>query len=111
MSDVGFYINLQVLETIEVTDFKDVKKTVARLIDLYINNYGKNDFSLRIILPRDEKNLIKTRQIGMAIQSEFALVLKRKKIRVQLREIKYIHDNNHFGWLLLHPQIFESLKR
>ncbi len=111
MSNVDFYINLPVLATIEVFDFKDIKKTVSRLIDLYINNYEKDNFSSRIILPRDEKNLNKTRRIGIAIQSEFSLVLKRKKMDIQLREIKYIHNDKQFGWLLLHPQVFESLKK
>lgn len=111
MTDVNFYINLPVLDTIKVNDFDDIKNAVNRLIDLYSNNYDKTYFSLRIILPRDEKNLNKSRRLGMTIQSEFTLTLKKKRIRLQLMEIKYIHDSEHFGWLLLHPQIFQSLKR
>jgi hypothetical protein len=35
------------------------------------------------------------------------LALKKNKLKLNLKEIRYIHDENHYGWLLFNPTVQE----
>ncbi|MDX1372486.1 MAG: hypothetical protein R3321_08440 [Nitrososphaeraceae archaeon] len=101
MDIADFYKNLIVHKTIEISDKQKIVKVSKDMVEDYIALSGSNKFSYRILLPRQEKDIKFAKNLGLGIQLEFLSELKKKKIRVKLREIKYIHDSGHFGWLLL----------
>lgn len=104
----SLYINFPVHETIDITDLSDIPKAVVNMVEAYayLNEQGK--FSYRLLLPRGEKSLtIKAKKIGLVLQAELLLALKNNKLKVNLKEIRYIHDENHYGWLLFNPTMQE----
>jgi hypothetical protein len=38
------------------------------------------------------------------------LSLKKNKLIANLRDIRYIHDEDNYGWLLLNPKMAEKLQ-
>ena len=105
-----YYSNLPIKDTLKVNDFKDISKNVEKMIDKYVKNKD-NSFSCRILLPRDESDNKKAKKIGLNIQLEFLSELRKRKISTHLREIKYFHDDNYFGWLLLSTNEYEKLEK
>ena len=105
-----YYSNLPIDDTLKVNDFKDISKNVEKMIDNYIKNKD-NSFSCRILLPRDKSDNKKAKKIGLNIQLEFLSELRKRKISTRLREIKYVHDDNYFGWLLLSTYEYEKLEK
>lgn len=104
----SLYTNFPVHETIDITDLSDIPKAVVNMVEAYayLNEQGK--FSYRLLLPRGEKSLtIKAKKIGLVLQAELLLALKNNKLKVNLKEIRYIHDENHYGWLLFNPAMHE----
>lgn len=104
----SLYINFPVHETIDITDLSDIPGAVVNMVEAYayLNEQGK--FSYRLLLPRGEKSLtIKAKKIGLVLQAELLLALKNNKLKVNLKEIRYIHDENHYGWLLFNPTMHE----
>jgi len=37
------------------------------------------------------------------------LALKKNKLIPNLKDLRYIHDDNNYGWLLLNPKMAEKL--
>ncbi|MGD1836351.1 MAG: hypothetical protein ACPKQO_11590 [Nitrososphaeraceae archaeon] len=105
-----YYSNFPTNKTLKVDEFKDISKNVENMIDNYIKNKDGN-FSCRILLPRNENNNNKAKKIGLNIQVEFLTGLRRRKINTRLREIKYIHDDEHFGWILLSKTEYEKVEQ
>ncbi len=104
----SLYTNFPVHETIDITDLSDIPRAVVNMVQAYayLNEQGK--FSYRLLLPRGEKSLtIKAKKIGFVLQAELLLALKNNKLKVNLKEIRYIHDENHYGWLLFNPTMQE----
>jgi hypothetical protein len=102
------YSNLQVSKTFEIGDIADVRKTVDEMIHIYEGLGQEGNFSVRVLLPRGERLTQKAKKIGLTIQGEFLLALKKKRLKPHLREIRYIHDQYHYGWLLLNPEIYDQ---
>lgn len=105
----SLYTNFPVHETIDITDLSDIPRAVVNMVEAYacLNEQGK--FSYRLLLPRGEKSLtIKAKKIGLVLQAELLLALKNNKLKVNLKEIRYIHDENHYGWLLFNPTMQEQ---
>jgi hypothetical protein len=104
----SLYTNFPVHETIDITDLSDIPRAVVNMVEAYayLNEQGK--FSYRLLLPRGEKSItIKAKKIGLVLQAELLLALKNNKLKVNLKEIRYIHDENHYGWLLFNPTMQE----
>lgn len=108
MDNLEFYKNLVVHKTIEVSNTQRIDKIANDMVEDYIALRESNEFSYRILLPRNEKERNSAKNIGLNIQLEFLSQLKKKKINVKLREIKYIHDSNHYGWLLLSSDLLKT---
>ena len=110
------YINFPVQETIDVRDTFDIRITVDRMIKLYMldTQKRKDNFSCRILLPRSsgderEKSIKKeAKKIGLKLQTEFVLALKQKKLKPNIREVRYVHDSTHYGWILANPQLLNG---
>ena len=103
-----FYINFPVHQTIDIIDHSVIHNAVITMVQAYVSLNEQGNFSYRLLLPRGEELLTaKAKKIGMALQAEFLLSLKKNKLKVNLKEIRYIHDENHYGWLLFNPSVQE----
>jgi hypothetical protein len=100
----AFYINFPVYETIEIKDTSDICIAVTRMVDAYAYLCLQENFSFRLLLPRGERLNAKARRIGIVVETEFLLALKRRKLKPNIKEIRYVHDEKHFGWLLVSPK-------
>lgn len=104
----SLYTNFPVHETIDITDLSDIPKAVVNMVEAYAYLNEQEKFSYRLLLPRGEKSItIKAKKIGLVLQAELLLALKNNKLKVNLKEIRYIHDENHYGWLLFNPAMHE----
>ena len=104
------YAAFPVHETINIREMADIRNAVDRLVEAYAQSDGAS-FSYRILLPRGEKLTGKTRRMGIAIQGEFVLGLRKKNLVPRVREIRYLHDEAHYGWLLASPEAVERFER
>ena len=106
------YASFPVIETI---DLSETSSTIHQVVDRVVEAYLKKDplgkFSYRILLPRDPKSTRKAKMIGLAFQGEFLLGLRKRKVVPNVREVRYIHDEHHYGWLLANPQMFEQFEQ
>ena len=105
------YVRFPVIETIDLrTSSSTIRQAVDRMVKDYLAKEPMGKFSYRILLPRDQKSTRKAKQIGLAFQGEFLLGLRKRNIVPNIREIRYIHDDHHYGWLLANPQMFEQFE-
>lgn len=104
------YVRFPVIETIDLSGTSTIREAVDRMIEAYLKKEPLGKFSYRILLPREEKSTRKAKMIGLAFQGEFLLGLRKRKVVPNLREVRYIHDEDHFGWLLANPQVFEQFE-
>ena len=66
----------------------------------YMSLEPTNDFSYRILLPRKQENNKLAKKIGLSLQLEFTSQLRKRKLKIKMKEIRYIHDTKHFGWII-----------
>ena len=97
------YADFPVIETIEVKEISDIPEAVKKMMQTYAVKNDTREFSYRLLLPRGEKLNAKAKRIGMAAQAEFVMSLRLKKLKPNLREIRYVHDVDHYGWLFVEP--------
>jgi hypothetical protein len=108
----SLYTNFPVHQTTEIMDHSDIHKAVAYMVQAYADLNEQGNFSYRLLLPKGEKLLTaKAKNIGLALQAELLLALKKNKLKVNLKEIRYIHDENHYGWLLFNPAVQEQFAK
>lgn len=105
------YARFPVLETIDIREASDIRHAVDRLVESYITQVPEGKFSYRILLPRDPKSTAKAKRIGLAFQGEFVLGLRKRNIVPRVREVRYVHDESHYGWLLANPEVYERFER
>lgn len=105
------YASFPVTETIELQELSDIRRVVDKLIEAYSSQGDDAHFSYRILLPRGEKLTGKAKKLGVAFQGEFLLGLRKKKLAPKVRELRYLHDESHYGWLLASPQVFEQFEK
>lgn len=105
--DSNFYRALKVLKTFEVNSAQDVTDIVAQLADLIEKN---DSMSARILLPREGGNHLHAQKWGVSLRSTLILALKTRRIRPNLREVRYIHDEQHYGWIFIEPRLLSSLQ-
>jgi hypothetical protein len=117
LSDCTFFEALQspyagfpAIETIDIREASDIRQAVDRMVEAYVAHGAQGRFSYRILLPRDQKSAAKAKRIGLAFQGEFVLGLRKRNIVPNVRDVRYVHDENHYGWLLANPEVFERFK-
>jgi hypothetical protein len=81
------------------------------MVEEYLIQQPLGKFSFRILLPRDPKSTKKAKNLGLALQGEFLLGLRKRKLVPNVREVRYMHDEHHYGWLLANPQVFEQFEK
>ena len=96
-----FYRTLQVSKTFKVSNSLDVTSIVTQLVDFIEKNGSMDCFSVRILLPRGNENDSLARKWGASLRTGLLLALKRREIRPNLREVRYVHDQYHYGWILI----------
>jgi hypothetical protein len=105
------YVRFPVIETIDLSRTSStIPQAVDRMVEAYLKKEPLGKFSYRILLPRDPKSTRKAKQIGLAFQGEFLLGLRKRNVVPNVREVRYIHDEHHYGWLLANPQMFEQFE-
>jgi hypothetical protein len=105
------YVRFPVNETIDLKETSNIQQAVDRMVEAYLAQEPLGKFSYRILLPRDQKSTIKAKRIGLAFQGEFVLGLRRRNAVPNVREVRYIHDEHHYGWLLANPQVYEQFEK
>ena len=104
-----FYRTLKVSKTYQVISAHDISTIVTQLADYIEKNSSMDDLSVRILLPREAGSGSRAQKWGLSLRSGLILALKRKRIRPTLREVRYVHDDGHYGWLLIDPHLFDNL--
>jgi len=101
---------LNVYSTINVKEMSDVHKVAEEIVNAYIELNPKRKFRYRILLPRrvDSSNS-HARKLGLAVQGEILLTMKKHKLKPSIKEIRYLHDDAHYGWLLMDPDSIEDV--
>ena len=89
-------------------DISDIRITVDKIVEAYVLLGQDGNFSYRILLPKGEKLTSKAKKLGLIVQAEFLLALRKKKLKPNVREIRYIHDRDHYGWILANPERFST---
>ena len=109
-SNPDYFRTLKVSKTFQIDgDGEDIDSVVRQLADFIERCSSKEDLSIRILLPREDGSGQRVRKWGASLRSGLILALKRKKIRPNLREVRYIHDEHHFGWVLIEPSLLDNL--
>jgi hypothetical protein len=105
------YVKFPVIETIDLSGTSTIREAVDRMVEAYLAQDPPEKFSYRILLPRDQKSTRKAKMIGLAFQGEFILGLRRRNVVPNVREVRYIHDEHHYGWLLANPQVYDQFEK
>jgi hypothetical protein len=102
------YISFRCHETVELRDISDIPDAIDRIIEAYdrLNQHG--DFTYRLLLPKGENTTTKTRTIGLIVQAELLLRLKKKRLKPNIKEVRYNHDETHYGWILASPEKIDA---
>ncbi len=106
VSDV--YRSFPVIETADLLDYSGIEETVKKMVDTYMVKSEIHEFSYRLLLPRGDKSTAKARKMGLQVQALFLLSLRARNAKPNLKEIRYLHDANHYGWLLVDPIMFDK---
>ena len=102
------YTGFPVSATLEVKDTTDIRLAADRMADVY--EKGTDDFAFRILLPRGENMTSKAKKLGMTFQGEFVLTLRKRNLVPVVRDVRYIHDDGHYGWILASPKAFDRFE-
>jgi hypothetical protein len=97
------YADFPVQETIEIKEISDIREAVEKMVQTYAIENDAHKFSYRLLLPRGEELTTKAKRIGITAQGEFLLALRRKKLKPNLKDIRYVHDADHYGWIFVDP--------
>lgn len=100
MSSPSFWRDLPVHKTLLLEKLEQVQSVCDSMILDYINLEQTNDFSYRILLPRNKENNKLAKKLGLNLQLEFTSQLRKRKLKTKMKEIRYIHDTKHFGWII-----------
>ena len=107
-NNLDYYRTFDVLSTFEVKSSSDIIAIVDYLADFLGKNARGNRCSFRILLPKSKESPSLPRKLGASLRSQLVLALKRRHIKVHLREVRYNHDDVHYGWLLIGPGLWEN---
>jgi hypothetical protein len=101
MSSPSFWRDLPVHKTLFLEKIEQVRSVCDGMISDYIKLEPTNNFTYRILLPRLKNNNNKlAKKIGLSLQLEFTSQLRKRKLKIKMKEIRYIHDTTHFGWII-----------
>jgi uncharacterized protein YgfB (UPF0149 family) len=105
-------LSFKASNTETIADFEEIPRLVEIMVKAYSKSFTEHNFSFRILLPRskDSQRIInQTKKMGLQIQNDFLLGIRKLKLKPNIREFKYVHDEDHYGWLLIDPSIYDTL--
>src|SRR5215207_6493293 len=106
------YARFPVIETIDLSGTSaTIRQAVDRMVEDYLAQEPLGKLSYRILLPRDQKSTRKAKMIGLAFQVLFQAEDRIRDVVPNVREVRYIHDEHHYGWLLANPQVYEQFEK
>jgi len=76
------------------------------ILNHYAKCYFACNFSYRVLLPRSvesQKDNDISRKLGLQLQNELLSGIRALKLKPNIKDYRYVHDDSHFGWLLLDP--------
>ena len=100
MSRPSFWRDLPVHKTLILEKLEQVRPVCDSMILDYMSLESTNNFSYRILLPRVKDNNKLAKELGLSLQLEFTSQLRKRKLKIKMKEIRYIHDTTHFGWII-----------
>ena len=100
------YANFPVQDTFDLKEIAEIRLAADRMADAY--EKSAEEFSFRILLPRSDKSTSRAKKLGITLQGEFVLTLRKRNVVPIVRELRYIHDDVHYGWILASSKIFEK---
>jgi hypothetical protein len=103
------YANFPVQETFDLKEIAEIRLAADRMADAYEKSAEK--FSFRILLPRSEKSTSRAKKLGMTMQGEFVLTLRKRNIVPMAKELRYVHDESHYGWILASSKVFDGFEQ
>ncbi|HEY7228461.1 MAG TPA: hypothetical protein VH481_10080 [Nitrososphaeraceae archaeon] len=101
-------VNLPVQLTCKISDVSQIRPMIDEFI-VHYKNLQSGEFGWRILLPRHLKSTFDAKRLGATIHTELMLALKKNKLIPNLKDLRYIHDDDNYGWLLLSPKMAEKL--
>jgi hypothetical protein len=101
-------VNFPAKLTFKISELSEIRQMIDKFVEYYRRS-DSGEFSCRILLPRHLKSENDVKRLGTTIYSEIMLSLKKNKLTMNLRDIRYIHDADNYGWLLLNPKVAEKL--
>ena len=101
-------VNFPVKLTFKISQVSEIQSMIDKFIEYYRRSESE-EFSCRILLPRHLESENDVKRLGATIHTEIMLSLKKNRLAMNLRDIRYVHDANTFGWLLLNPKVAEKL--
>jgi hypothetical protein len=107
-SGIPFYADFPAIKTFEVREIGHIYKTVEEIASHYERTGLQAQFCVRILLPRGGTLDSLAKRLGLIIQGELLSSLRKKNLRPNVREIRYVHNENNYGWLLLSPKLYEE---
>ena len=112
MINIKSILSFKSSNTETIVDFEEIPRLVEIMVKAYSKSFTEHNFSFRILLPRSkdsQKINNQTKKMGLQIQNDFLLGIRKLKLKPNIREFKYVHDEDHFGWLLIDPSIYDIL--
>ncbi len=103
------YASFPVQETFDLKEIAEIRLAADRMADAY--QKSPEEFSFRILLPRNEKSASRAKKLGITLQGEFILTLRKRDIVPIIRDLRYVHDELHYGWILASSKIFDGFER
>ena len=100
MPSASYWRDLPVYKTLHLEKLEQVKSVGDCMILDYMHFEQTNSFSYRILLPRNKENNQLAKKLGLSLQLEFTSQLRKRKLKTKMKEIRYIHDTKHFGWII-----------
>lgn len=96
-------------ETFDLKEIAEIRLAADRMADEY--QKSAEEFSFRILLPRSEKSNSRAKKLGITLQGEFVLTLRKRNIVPIVRELRYVHDESHYGWILASNKMFSRFEQ
>lgn len=103
------YASFPVQETFDLKEIAEIRLAADRMADAY--EKSAEEFSFRILLPRSEKSTSRAMKLGMTMQGEFVLTLRKRNIVPMVKELRYVHDESHYGWILASSKMFDRFEQ
>lgn len=99
--------------TVKVNSFEEVPSISKKILDHYVKCYSNHNFTFRILLPRtadSQEVYSNSKKMGMYLQNELLSSIRKAKLKANIKEFRYVHDINYYGWILFDPSFSQQFE-